>query len=316
LVFYWHLGADIVAKQADSTWGDGLIDQLSKDLMSEFPDMKGFSRTNLMYMKKWYLFYSQSSAIVPQAVGQSNNTPLKEIFRIPWGHNREIVTNCKNVKEAMFYVQNTIKYNWSRSVLVHHIESNLYKREGKSPNNFTATLPAPQSDLAEQTLKDPYIFDFLTLTKEHKEKELEDALVEHITKFLLELGAGFAYVGRQFPLRVGKSDFFIDLLFYHLKLHCYIVIELKATAFQPEFAGKLNFYLSAVDSQVKSKDDNPSIGIILCKNKDQIIAEYALRNMAKPMGVSEYKLSRAIPAKLRKALPSAEQLETELEKKQ
>lgn len=221
LSFYWELGADIVAKQAKAKWGDGLIDQLSKDLMAEFPDIKGFSRSNLMYIKKWYLFYSQKSQIVQQAVGQFakqavsqlpdnsiSQQPVGQITLIPWGHNIVIISKCKNIREALFYVQNTLEHNWSRDVLVHQIESGLYQREGKAVNNFTLTLPKPQSDLAEQTLKDPYVFDFLTLTKRHNEKELENALVEHITKFLLELGAGFAYVGRQVPLHVGETDKF------------------------------------------------------------------------------------------------------------
>ena len=212
----------------------------------------------------------------------------------------------------MYYVQGTIIHNWSRSVLVHQIESGLYNREGKSPNNFSVALPKPQSDLAKQTLKDPYIFDFLTLTWEHDEKELENALVEHITKSLLELGAGFAYVGRQVPLRVGKSDFYIDLLFYHLKLRSYVVIELKTTAFEPEFAGKLNFYLTAVDRQVRSEQDNPTIGILICKKKDKIIAEYALSDIRKPIGVSEYKLIHSLPKKIQSSLPSIKEIEKEL----
>lgn len=312
LEFYWELGADIVEKQKNAKWGDGLIKQLSRDLMSEFPEMKGFSRTNLMYIKKWCVFYSGSNLIVPQPVGQTSGGSLAGIFHIPWGHNREIITSCKSVKEALFYVYNTVKYNWSRSVLVHQIESGLYAREGKSPNNFTVALPKPQSDLAKQTLKDPYIFDFLTLTREHDERELENALVEHITKFLLELGAGFAYVGRQVPLRVGKSDFYIDLLFYHLKLRSYVVVELKTTAFEPEFAGKLNFYLTAVDRQVRSEQDNPTVGILICKSKDKVVVEYALSDIHKPIGVSEYKLTQSLPKSIKSSLPSIKEIEKEL----
>jgi predicted nuclease of restriction endonuclease-like (RecB) superfamily len=312
LKFYWELGADIVEKQKNAKWGDGLVEQLSRDLMSEFPEMKGFSRTNLMYVKKWCVFYGGSNLIVPQPVGQTSGTSLTGIFQIPWGHNREIITSCKSVKEALFYVHNTAKYNWSRSVLVHQIESGLYAREGKAPNNFAAALPKPQSDLARQTLKDPYIFDFLNLTKEHNERELENALVEHITRFLLELGAGFAYVGRQVPLRVGDSDFYIDLLFYHLKLRSYVVIELKTTAFEPEFAGKLNFYLTAVDRQVRSAQDNPTIGILICKKKSGIIAEYALSDIRKPIGVSEYKLTQSLPKSIKSSLPSIKEIEKEL----
>ncbi|MFH1287588.1 MAG: PDDEXK nuclease domain-containing protein [bacterium] len=308
LMFYWELGADIVNKQSEAKWGDGLIDQLSKDLSSEFPDMKGFSRSNLMYVKKWYLFYSQHNAIVQQPVGQIG----QQITNIPWGHNIAIITKCKNIKEAMFYVQNTIKHNWSRAVLVHQIEWGLFRREGKAVSNFSRTLPAPQSDLAIQTLKDPYIFDLLSLTGQYNEKDLENALVGHITKFLLELGTGFAYVGRQVPLCVGKSDFFIDLLFYHLKLRCYVVIELKTVAFQPEFAGKLNFYVTAVDRQLKSESDRPTIGIIICKTKDKVVVEYALSDIKKPIGVSEYRLTQSLPKKFKSSLPSIKDIEAEL----
>lgn len=322
LTFYWELGADIVAKQAKAKWGDALLSTLSKDLMAEFPEMRGFSLSNLKYIKQWYQFYASNNKVSQQAVGLIGQQPVAQlevagimqraVAQIPWGHNIAIITQCKNIQEATFYVQSTIKYNWSRSVLEHQIESGLYEREGKAVNNFSLTLPKPQSDLAEQTLKDPYLFDFLTLTKKHNERELENALVEHITKFLLELGAGFAYVGRQVPLRVGESDFYIDLLFYHLKLRCYVVIELKATAFQPEFAGKLNFYLKAIDKQVRTEHDNPTVGIIICKKKDKVVAEYALSDIHKPIGISAYKLTHSLPKKFKPSLPSIEQIEKEL----
>ncbi|KAF0127381.1 MAG: hypothetical protein FD189_128 [Elusimicrobia bacterium] len=323
LEFYWELGADIAAKQAEANWGTGLIEQLSKDLSSEFPDMKGFSRSNLMYIQQWYLFYAKS--IVQQPVGQIAKQPISllqknkfwqqpvaKIAQIPWGHNIAIISGCKTVREALYYVQGTITHNWSRSVLVHQIENGLYNREGRASNNFSAALPKPQSDLAKQTLKNPYIFDFLNLTREHDERELENALVEHITKFLLELGAGFAYIGRQVPLQVGESDFHIDLLFYHLKLRSYVVIELKTTAFEPEFAGKLNFYLTAVDRQVRSEQDNSTIGILICKKKDEIVAEYALSDIRKPIGVSEYKLTQSLPKSIKSNLPSIKEIEKEL----
>jgi len=320
LEFYWELGADITEKQEHAKWGAGLVDQLSKDLSAEFPDMKGFSRRNLMYVQQWYLFYNRNNTIVQQPVGQLvqqpvaliRQQPVAKLFKIPWGHNIAIISGCKTVREALYYVQATIAHNWSRSVLVHQMESGLYAREGKSPNNFAVALPKPQSDLAKQTLKDPYIFDFLALTREHDERELENALIDHITKFLLELGAGFAYVGRQIPLRVGKSDFYIDLLFYHLKLRSYVVIELKTTAFEPEFAGKLNFYLTAVDRQVRSEHDNPTIGILICKKKDAVVAEYALSDIRKPIGVSEYKLTHSLPSKIKSSLPSIKEIEKEL----
>ncbi len=232
LKFYWELGSDIVEKQKNSAWGAGFLKQLSRDLISEFPDMRGFSERNLKYVRQWFLFYSESAAIGQQTVAQ--------ITQIPWGHNLAIIAKCKALNEALYYVQNTLTHSWSRSVLTHQIESGLWKREGRALSNFSAALPSPQSDLAQQTLKDPYIFDFLGLTKEHNERELELGLIEHITKFLLELGAGFAYVGRQVPIQVGERDFFLDLLFYHTQLHCYIIVELKTVDFEPEHAGKLN----------------------------------------------------------------------------
>lgn len=276
LNLYWNLGAEIIDKQRRAKWGDGLIDQLSRDLSSEFPDMKGFSRSNLMYIQKWHLFYTQNKANVQQAVGQ--------ITQIPWGHNIAIISKCKNADEALYYAQGTITHNWSRSVLVHQIESGLYKRGGKAVSNFAATLSKPHSDLAAQTLKDPYIFDFLGIAGEYKERELENALVNHVTQFLLELGAGFAYLGRQMPLQVGGREFFVDLLFYHAKLHCYVVVELKTVDFEPEHAGKLNFYLKAVDSQLRGEQDNPTVGILICKNKDKVVVEYALSDIHKPIG--------------------------------
>jgi len=312
LNFYWELGADIVAKQEKTTWGDGLLPQLSKDLMAEFPEIKGFSRTNLLYMRKWYLFYRDISGNVPQLVGQMQRANFKEIFQIPWGHNREIISKCRTREEAIFYVQSTILHNWSRSVLVHQIESGLYQREGKSVNNFAITLPKPQSDLARETLKDPYIFDFLSMTKEYTERDLESGLINHITHFLLELGAGFAFVGRQVQIHVGEKDFFIDLLFYHTRLHCYVVVELKTVDFEPEHTGKLNFYIKAVDSQLRKDGDQLTIGILLCKSKDTLVAEYALSDIHKPIGVSEYQLTHSLPEELKGSLPTIEEIEAEL----
>jgi predicted nuclease of restriction endonuclease-like (RecB) superfamily len=288
--------------------------------MSEFPDMKGFSKRNLELIRQWFLFYSKHELIAKQPVSQLDNDtisqqPVGQIAMIPWGHNIAIISKCKNIKEALYYVQNTVQYNWSRSVLVHQIESGLYQREGKAITNFSKTLPKPQSDLAIQTLKDPYMFDFLTMRKEYDERELETTLITHITQFLLELGAGFSYVGKQMPLQVGEREFFIDLLFYHAKLHCYIVIELKTVDFEPEHAGKLNFYLKAVDSQLRTPQDNPTIGILICKKKDKVIAEYALSDINKPMGVSQYQLTQSLPKNLKSSLPSIKEIETELGEK-
>ncbi len=341
LNFYWDLGADIVAKQSRARWGDGLIEQLSKDLMAEFPEIKGFSRSNLMYIKKWYLFYS--SATLPnqiaqqavsqlpaeqkvqqpvgqiqeveksqQVVDQTGQRAITHITRIPWGHNIAIITKCKNIDEALYYVEFTLANNWSRSVLVHQIESGLYKREGKAVHNFALTLPKPQSDLAIQTLKDPYVFDFLTMTKDYDERDLENALVSHVRQFLLELGAGFAYMGKQIAVQVGEREFFIDLLFYHTKLHCYVVVELKVVDFEPEHTGKLNFYLKAIDSQLRTDCDQPTIGILICKKKDKIVAEYALSDINKPIGVSEYRLTESIPDTFKGSLPTIEQIEAEV----
>ena len=302
LRLYWDIAKMIVDKQKEAKWGDGIIEKISSDLKKEFPNMKGFSVTNIKYMRKWYLFWSKS----PQVVD--------EIFRIPWGHNREIITKCKNIDEALFYVKKTIENGYSRAVLIHQIESNLYGRSNKAINNFDKQLPAIQSDLAKEQLKDPYCFDFLSLSEKYNEKELEDALMDNLTKFLLELGSGFAFVGRQYRFEVGGEEFFIDLLFYHIKLKCYVVIELKTTRFKPEFSGKLNFYISAVDNELKDTNDNPTIGILICKSKNDTVVEYALKNIQTPMSVSEYKLSKELPNELKNALPSIEEIENELEK--
>jgi len=265
--------------------------------------MKGFSRANIFNIRQWYLYYSATGEKVQQLVRQ-----------LPWGHNLVIIHKIKDPTEAVFYLTETVRNNWSRNVLIHQIESGLYSRKGKVLHNFEATLPAPQSDLARQTLKDPYVFDFLSLGEEAQEREIEKELTKHITKFLLELGAGFSFVGSQYPLEISGNDYYIDLLFYHLKLRCFVIIELKAGEFKPEYAGKLNFYLSAVDKTLKQEGDKPSIGIILCKTRDKVIAEYALKDMSKPMGVSEYKIVRAIPKKLKTSLPTIDELEKELSK--
>jgi predicted nuclease of restriction endonuclease-like (RecB) superfamily len=262
------------------------------------------------------MVYTKEKAIAKQAVSQFETKIVQkavaQLVQIPWGHNIAIISKCKNINEALYYVHNTMTYNWSRSVLVHQIESALYEREGKSITNFKSTLPLPQSDLAVQTLKDPYIFDFLTMAKDYNELELEKELINHITHFLLELGAGFAYIGRQLPLKVGERDFFIDLLFYHTRLHCYEVVELKTTDFEPEYAGKLNFYIKSVDSQYRQEGDQPTIGILLCKSKDKLVAEYALSDIHKPIGVSEYQLIHTLPDNLKQSLPSIEEIEAEL----
>ena len=311
LQFYWELGADMVVKQTQFAWGSGFLAQLSADLMREFPDVKGFSVRNLKYIRQWHAFWLPT-AIGQQAVAQLAQQPVSQILTIPWGHNLAILAKCKQHDEALYYAQATQTHGWSRSVLVHQIESGLWQREGKAITNFEKTLPATQSDLARQMLKDPYKFDFLSLSKEHTERELETDLIAHITQFLLELGAGFAYIGRQVPLQVGERDFFLDLLFYHARLHCYVVVELKTVDFEPEFAGKLNFYIKAVDEQLRGEGDQPTIGLLLCKSKDRLVAEYALSDIQKPMGLSTYTLSHTLPEALRDKLPSIETIEREL----
>jgi len=302
LEFYWELGIDIVEKQKRSSWGSGFLKQLSKDLMDEFPDMKGFSYRNIKYIRQWHLFYVKRQQVVAL------------LTQIPWGHNIFIVTKCDTVEEAEFYIRKTIENGWSRSVLTHQVESKLYERNGKAITNFSHTLPKPQSDLANELIKDPYSFDFLTLTENFREKELESALLDNITKFLLELGSGFAFVGKQKKLKVGDRDFYIDLLFYHTQMHCYVVVELKVVDFEPEFAGKLNFYIKAVDEQIKTDKDEPSIGILLCKSKDKMVVEYSLSDIHKPIGVSEYQLTHQLPDKLKSVMPSIEDIEAEFTK--
>lgn len=312
LRLYWDIAQMIVDKQKIASWGDNIIADISKDLKREFPNMKGFSKRNIFYMKQWYLFFSKVQQVVAQLEDKTQKEKVNQIFQIPWGHNIVIVTKIKDSDEALFYAQKTIKNGWSRAILVHQIESSLYHREGKAISNFDAKLPALQSDLAKATLKDPYSFDFLTLTEKYNERELEDALMEHITHFLLELGSGFAFVGRQYRLEVGGDEFFIDLLFYHIKLKCYIVVELKTVKFKPEFAGQLNFYVSAIDGEVKEPNDNPTLGILICKSKNDTVVEYALKSIDNPIGISEYQLVSKLPKEFKSTLPSIEEIEAEL----
>ena len=312
LEFYWDLGNDIVEKQKNHDWGSGFLKQISKDLSDAFPTVKGFSESNLQYVRRWVLFYSKSGASCAAIEKVKVTQVAPQLTIIPWGHNRVIISKCKTREEALFYVQNTIKNGISRSVLVHQIESRLYERQAKAITNFSNALPPLQSDLAKEIVKDPFNFDFLTLTQGYKEKELEDALMDNMTKFLLELGNGFAFVGRQYKLLVGGEEFRVDLLFYHLKLRCYVVVELKTVAFKPEFAGKLNFYTAVVDGEVKSEEDKPTIGILICKSKNDLVVEYALKDINKPIGVSEYELTEALPKEFKSSLPSIEEIEAEL----
>lgn len=305
LKFYWEIGKEIVQKQEKAHWGSGFLKNMSQDLIEEFPDVKGFSHRNLKYIRQWYLFYSTQT--------QKGQHVVAQLVQIPWGQNLHIVTKCKDINQALFYLQKTIENGWSRTILRAQIESQLYERTGKALSNFSNTLPQPQSDLANELTKDPYQFDFLTLKERHDERELEDALMEHMSKFLLELGQGFAFVGRQYKLVVDGDEFRIDLLFYHIQLACYVVLELKTVKFQPEFAGKLNFYISALDGELKEEKDNPTIGILICKSKNSTVVEYALKDINKPIGISEYRLSTLLPKKLKSSLPSIEEIEAELE---
>lgn len=303
IALYWEIGGSIYQKQKNDGWGAKTIEKLAGDLKSAFPAMKGFSRTNISYMVQFAREY-QGIEIVQQPVGQ-----------IPWGHNVLLIQKLKSLDERLWYAQKTIENGWSRNVLLHWLDSRLYIRQGETINNFQSTLPSPQSDLAGQLLKNPYCFDFLTLREKFDEKELENGLIDHIQKFLLELGAGFAYVGKQVNLNIGGQDFFIDLLFYHVKLRCYVVVELKTTEFKPDYVGKTNFYLTAVDETMKHKDDEPTIGLILCKTKNKVVAEYALRDIKKPLGVAEYetKIIESLPDDFKCSLPSIEEIEKELE---
>ena len=335
--FYWDLGKMIAEKQ--TAWGTKFIEQVSHDLQVEFPDMKGLSTRNLKYCRSFYLFYQNTigqqavaqlpgGANVQQAVGQIGQQPVDQlqhtekqvnvfgqqlVAQIPWGHNILIFTKSKSYTEALFYIQQTISNGWGRETLALQIKSQLFERQGKAITNFKQTLPEPMSELAQQTLKDPYNFDFVNMGSTMKEKDLEKQLITHISKFLLELGKGFAFVGQQYHMEIADNDYYLDLLFYHIKLKCYVVIELKNTRFVPEYTGKMNFYLSAVDTLLKQDDDKPTIGILLCRDKNNIEAEFALRDINKPIGISEFSFTEILPENLKSSLPTIEELENELQ---
>ncbi|HMM39003.1 MAG TPA: PDDEXK nuclease domain-containing protein [Desulfovibrio sp.] len=301
VLLYWQIGRDILARQAEQGWGAKVVDRLAHDLRAAFPEMKGFSPRNLKYMRAFAEAWPDAEFV------------QEVLARLPWYHQLALLDKLNDAETRRWYAAKAIENNWSRNVLVMRIETRLHERSGQAVTNFAATLPAPQSDLARESLKDPYRFDFLGLGEEAQERAIETALVRHVTEFLLELGAGFAFVGRQVPLEVGGEDFFLDLLFYHLKLRCYVVIELKAGDFKPEHLGQLSFYLTAVDRQVKGEEDQPTIGLLLCKSKNKVVAEYSLGDKAQPMGIAEYKLLESLPEQLRTSLPSIEQIERELQ---
>ena len=300
VLLYWQIGQDILARQAQQGWGAKVIDRLAHDLRTDFPDMKGFSPRNLKYMRAFAEAWPDLQFV------------QEVLAQLPWYHQIALLDKLPGPETRRWYAEKAIEHNWSRNILVMQIESRLIERTGKAETNFTSKLPKAQSDLARESLKDPYRFDFLGLTDDAQERDIEHALVKHVTEFLLELGAGFAFVGRQVLLNVGGDEFFIDLLFYHLKLRCYVVIELKGGKFKPEHLGQLGFYMTSVDRQVKSEHDNPTIGLLLCKSKNKIVAEYALSDKAQPMGIAEYKLLDSLTAELQTSLPSIEQIENEL----
>ncbi len=336
--FYWNLGKMISTKLIETGWGGNVVNQLSIDLQKEFPHLKGFSRRNLYYTKKFYEVFSElliapqvgallkdtieqdqfcktseSDTVVPQREAQIENDITPQLVEhLPWGHIKVVIDKLKSPSEIHFYVEESLKNGWNRDVLALQIKSELHKRQGSAVTNFSNTLPSPQSDLVQQVIKDPYRFDFLEMTKPYNERDIEQQLVDQIQKFLLELGKGFAFIGKQYHLEIGESDYYLDLLFYHIHLKCYVVVELKNTKFIPEYAGKLNFYLSAVDEILKTESENPTIGIMLCRDKNCIETEFALRGMSQPMGVSEFSFTEILPEELKGSMPTVEEIEREI----
>jgi predicted nuclease of restriction endonuclease-like (RecB) superfamily len=322
LEFYWSLGRDIVALKAESKWGSGIINQLSVDLQNLFPSQKGFSARNIWDIKKWYLFYSEQFIKLRQPVAENLETKLRQPVAeveeanrqqpvddldmptkfafVPWGHHIKICTKCHSLQEAFFYINQVIEGNWSRGRLEDEIKADLFARQGGAITNFENTLPVHQQELAQEILKDPYNFAFLDIEKEHDEKQLEEALVSNITRFLLELGQGFSFVGRQMELQMpGGQTFYPDLIFYHIPQHRYVVVELKAVKYIPEFAGKLNFYVTAVDQLMKGEGDNPTVGLVICKSTDKTVVEWSLRDICKPLGVATYQLEEVVERTVR-----------------
>lgn len=348
IYLYWDLGKMIAAKQEREGWGAAVIPRLAVDLKNDFPDSQGYSERNLKRMIRFYREYSFLHPFVPQAVAQLNhahlhNSPIgtekaqpsivkvvtkvpqavakleksdlsdlqQAVAQLPWGHNVVLWEKVKDLKNRLWYMQQTIENGWSRDVMVTMIKSNAHERQGAATTNFDGVLPPAQSDLAGQVLKSPYLFDFMTLDQPFRERELEIGLIKHLEKFLLELGQGFAFVGRQYKLEAGDQDFFIDLLFYHIKLRCFVVVDLKIGGFKPEYAGKMNFYCNVVDDTLKHDADQPTIGLILCQDKNKVTAEYALHGMTQPIGVSEYELTRALPHEFKSSLPTVAEIERE-----
>ena len=322
LKFYWTLGSDMDERKSSYEWGSHFYSQISKDLLKELPDVGSFSPRNLLYMHQFYRLFPdaliakqvvsqlESHEIVQQDVSQIGDLEL--IFMIPWGHMVQIINKCKNDKnKALFYVKKTIQNNWSRAVLLNFLDTDLYEREGKAITNFNLTLPEDQSDLAQQMTKDPYCFDFLSLRDKYNEKELKDALMSKAEKFLMELGTGFALMGREVRLEVGDTEKYLDMLFYNTKRHCYVVVEVKAVDFDSSFAGQLGTYVVAVNHQIKSELDNPTIGLLICKGMNKVEAQYALESTSQPLGISSYELSKLIPDDFKGSMPTIEEIEAE-----
>lgn len=332
ILMYWDVGRIVATRQTEEGWGASIIPRLSRDLRNDLPEIKGFSERNIDRMLAFYREYrelpispppvaklplSESSPFSPLAVAkiqEKQSGIMTLLLHLPWTHN-VLLLRVSSRQARLWYAEQTLTQGWSKDHLEQQIRTNAYSRQGTAITNFEVQLPMPQSALAQETIKNPYVFDFMTLEKPFHERELETGLIAHLEKFLLELGAGFAFVGRQYHLEVSEQDFYIDLLFYHLKLRCYVVIELKKGKFKPEYAGKMNFYCSVVDDQLRHEQDNPTIGLILCQANDKIIAEYALKDVNKPIGISEYELTRALPDNLKSSLPTVEEIEERLEEK-
>ena len=341
--FYWELGRDIVELKAEERWKENFWENLSHDLQTALTGVKGFSITNLQYTRRFYLLYSMTTNEHPQVGGawengmsdrehpqvggvsksiryQDKNEILPafvtQICCVPWGHHKLIIDKLMGQPEkALFYVQQTIKYNWSRSVLLNFLDSDLFERQGKAVTNFEMTLPDAHSDLAQQLLKDPYCFDFVQLTERFNEKELKDELVTNVERFLLEMGNGFAYMGREHRMLVGETELFCDMLFYNTYLHCYVIVEVKTTKFDNAFLGQLSGYVSSANHLLRREGDNPTVGLLICKSKDNVLARYALEGYSQPLGISEYELSKIYPAEFKSTLPSIEEIEQELKDK-
>ena len=332
LHFYWHLGKEMAELKEQVSWGNHFYQQASRDLIEILPEVKSFSPRNLLYMSQFYKMYP-SVEIAPQAGAQNENTEimlqagaqnektkiapqtdaqLEAIFLIPWGHHKVILDKCKEREKALFFVQKTLKNNWSRAVLLNFIETNLYERHGNAITNFENTLPAPQSDLAREMTKDPYNFDFLTLREGYDEKELKDALMQNVQRFLLELGMGFAFVGREYRLVVGETEQFVDMLFYNINNHCYVVVEIKVGAFEPGYMGQIGTYVAAVDGILRGSSNNQTVGLLICKTKDNVLARYAVNSLSLPVGISEYDLNNLIPEDYKSSMPTIEEIESEL----